>query len=256
MTHGLFEWVDVSVPDLEAGARFYEAVFGWRAEPSRSADGSDTSYRMLRKDGRLAAGMVQTSAAQIPGSGMWNAYVTVDDATVIATRAEGLGAQVVVPPMDIGAHGIMTYIRDPQGAYLGFWEPGTHRGAEAYNESGFLTWNGLATRDFAGSKAFYSELMPEWTFDDLGPEFSMIRLGERENAGLSVLGEEFPIETPTRWRAFFVVDDAHESLRVVEREGGEALGPVVDSPFGPVVRVADPFGAAFLIIGPMDVGES
>jgi predicted enzyme related to lactoylglutathione lyase len=252
MTHGLFEWVDVAVPDLGAGTAFYSAVFGWEAEAVESPEGP-SGYVLFRKDGRLAAGMTLLGG-DAPAA--WTSYVSVDDVGVIADRAAELGAEVVIPPMEVSDAGRMTYLRDPQGASIAFWEAGTHSGAEDFNKPGFLTWNGLGSRDVPGSKAFYSALMPEWTFQDMGTgdaatAFSMIKLGDRDNAGLGALSDEFSPDTPTHWRVFFVVDDARVSLGVVEANGGKAIGPVVDSEFGPVVRVADPFGAAFLIIGPM-----
>ncbi len=252
MTHGLFEWVDVAVPDLDAGIAFYSAVFGWDAQPV--AEGP-AGYVMFYKDGQLAAGMSLLGAgSDAPAS--WTSYVSVDDVGVIAARAAELGAEVVIAPMDVSDAGRMTYLRDPQGASIGFWEAGTHTGADAFNRPGFLTWNGLGSRDVPGSKSFYSTLMPEWDFHDSGTDevpFWMIKVGERDNAGLGALSDEFSADTPTHWRVFFVVDDARTSLGVVEANGGQAIGPVVDSGFGPVVRVADPFGAAFLIIGPMVV---
>jgi len=251
MTHGLFEWVDVSVPDTDAATEFYTRLFGWTVETP-----ADTGYSMFRKDGKLAAGM----AAMPPGSerpGTWNSYVTVDSVVAISERASQLGATILVPPGPVGDAGQMTYLQDPQGALLGFWQPGTHRGAEAYNEPGFLTWNGLGTRDVVGSKAFYSALMPEWTFEGVddgeNSGFTMIKLGDRDNAGLGALTDNSPPDTPSHWRVWFVVDDARASLDVVEEAGGVGLGPVVDSSYGPLVRVADPSGASFMIIGPMTV---
>ena len=254
MTHGLFEWVDVAVPDLDAGIAFYSAVFGWDAQPVDSAEGH-AGYVMFYKDGQLAAGMSLLGAgSDTPAS--WTSYVSVDDVGVIAARALELGAEVIVAPMDVSDAGRMTYLRDPQGASIGFWEAGTHTGADAFNRPGFLTWNGLGSRDVPGSKSFYSTLLPEWEFHDSGTDdapFWMIKVGDRDNAGLGALSDEFSPDTPTHWRVFFVVDDARTSLGVVEANGGQAIGPVVDTGFGPVVRVADPFGAAFLIIGPMAV---
>jgi predicted enzyme related to lactoylglutathione lyase len=252
MTHGLFEWVDVSVPDMDRGAEFYRQLFGWTSEPSPGTDGSD--YLLFRRDGKLAAGIVLSRT----GRTGWNSYATVDSAEQIAVRAAELGATVAVEPMDVGTAGRMTWIVDPQGAEVGFWEPGDHRGAEAYNEPGFLTWNEVRTRDHDGSRAFYEALMPEWSFHPLEMEqgfYTMIKLGDRDNSAIAPLNPEHFDEGGARWAVWFTVADAAADAERIEGLGGSVLGPVVDTSYGPAVRVADPFGSAFLIIGPMQAPE-
>lgn len=256
MTHGMFGWVDVSVPDLDVGTDFYTGLFGWEAERLESPQGA-SDYVMFRKNGLVAAGMAllspQMQAVGVPP--MWNSYVLVDDVDAIAARSAELGAAVLVPPMDITDAGRMTYVQDPQGAALGFWQPGAHLGAEAYNESGFLTWNELATRDVAGSKQFYSDLMPEWTLRDReydgGFVYTTILLGDQENGGLMAMGDDFPASIPANWGVYFVVDDAYEGAVRAKELGGSLIRQVIDSSFGPIAPVMDPAGAAFMIIGPM-----
>ncbi len=257
MTHGLFGWVDVTVDDLDAGAAFYTGLFGWEAERILSPDG-DSDYVLFRNHGKLASGMALRSPEmreeRLPPT--WNSYVLVDDVDPIADRAADLGATVLVPPMDITDAGRMLYIQDPQGGGLGFWQPGTHHGAEGYNETGFLTWNELATRDVAGSKEFYAALMPEWSMHETeygdGLVYTTIKLGDRDNAGLMEMGVGFPPEIPTHWGVYFVVDDAYAGAARVEELGGTVLREVIESSFGPIAPVADLGGAAFLIIGPMN----
>lgn len=244
--HGLFEWVDVSVPDVGLAAEFYSALFDWTTEPPPGGDGTD--YLVCRRDGKLAAGIALSPS----GRTSWNSYVTVDSADEMAARAATAGATVAVPPMDIGQQGRMTYVVDPQGAGLGFWQPGDHRGADAYNEPGFLTWNELRSGDTAAAKAFYESLMAEWSFSDIdvvGEPYFMIRLGDRDNAAIAPLGKHFG-DAPAHWAVWFTVTDAASDLTRVEALGGSALGPVVQTSYGPAARLADPFGAPFLVIGP------
>ena len=51
--HGLFEWVDLSAPDLATVSVFYSELFGGEC----NAEGGVTEYPRCRKDGRLAAGI-------------------------------------------------------------------------------------------------------------------------------------------------------------------------------------------------------
>jgi predicted enzyme related to lactoylglutathione lyase len=246
--HGLFEWVDVSVPDLDRGLAFYEALFGWEAEVL--ADGGD-DYRLLRKGDRLAAGIVRSGT---PG---WNSYITVDSLEDIRERAEAAGAMIAVPPTGHGDQGRLMWVIDPAGAGIGFWEPGTHRGADAYNEPGFLTWNELRTNDHDGAVGFYEQLFPEWSFHDQGIEgvqYSMVQLGDRLNAAIAPLGEHFD-DMEAHWAVWFTVADAAADVARLGELGGTALGDVVETSYGPAARIADPFGTAFLIIGPMAVPD-
>jgi predicted enzyme related to lactoylglutathione lyase len=245
--HGLFEWVDVSVPDLEAGAAFYSTLFGWTTEPPAGGDGAD--YLMCRKDGRLAAGIVRSPGLE---RGQWNSYVVVDSVDAIAERVGELGGTVLVAPMEVGEQGRMTYVEDLQGARLGFWEPATHQGAEAFNEPGFLTWNEIRTHVKDEAFSFYSALMPEWSFHDFEVEggfYTMVKLGERDNAAIASLSDKFA-DVPPHWVVWFTVEDAESDVARIEALGGAALGPVVQTSYGPAARVADPFGAPFFIIGP------
>ena len=188
------------------------------------------------------------------GSTGWNSYVTVDSADDMARRATDAGATVAVAPMDIGEAGRMTYVVDPQGAGLGFWQPGTHGGAEAFNEPGFLTWNELRTREHGPARSFYERLMTEWEFVDSeladGSMYTMVKLDGRENAAIAPMGDHFGDMSP-HWAVWFTVADARDDVERIEGLGGTVLGPIVETSYGPAARVADPFGTPFLVIGPM-----
>lgn len=246
--HGLFEWVDVSVPDLQRAAEFYSALFGWDVSPPSGTDGSD--YLLCHRDGKLAAGITLSRS----GATGWNSYVTVDSVDEMAQRIEAAGGMILVPPMDVGEAGRMTYMQDPQGAALAFWEGRVHRGAEAYNIPGFLTWNEVRSNDTRASRAFYADLMHEWTFEDQdlddGSLYSMVKLGDRLNAAVAPIGPQFGAAEP-HWAVWFTVDDAPADVARIEELGGSAVGPVVETSYGPAARVADPYGSPFLIIGPM-----
>jgi predicted enzyme related to lactoylglutathione lyase len=82
----------------------------------------------------------------------------------------------------------------------------------------------------------------------------MVRLGDRENAAIAPLGEHFG-ETPPHWAVWFTVDDAAHDLERAQQLGGDALGSVVETSYGPAARIADPFGTPLLVIGPMAAPE-
>jgi len=79
----------------------------------------------------------------------------------------------------------------------------------------------------------------------------MVELGDRLNAAVAPLGEHFA-DMGSHWAVWFTVEDAAADAARVEGLGGAALGPVVETSYGPAVRLADPFGTPFLVIGPME----
>ncbi len=219
-----------------------------------SPDGA-SDYVMFRNNGKMAAGMVLLSHGSRRGA--------TDVELVRSRRRRGTDRDPGrragcdrARPAD-GHHGCRKDDVHPgsPGAALGFWQPGTHRGAEGYNETGFLTWNELTTRDVAGSKEFYAALMPEWSMHerefDGGFVYTTIKLGDRENAGVMEMGKGFPPEVLTNWGVYFVVDDAYAGAVRVEELGGTVIREVIESSFGPIAPVADSDGAVFMIIGPM-----
>lgn len=50
-------------------------------------------------------------------------YVNVDDIEAYIAKAQGLGAKVVVPKVDIPGYGSFAWIADPDGNTVGLWQP-------------------------------------------------------------------------------------------------------------------------------------
>src|SRR5204862_9330 len=77
---------------------------------------------------------------------------------------------------------------DPAGATLCLWQPGRTIGAGRVNEPGCLTWNELHVPDIGAAASFYGELFG-WTTEAMqtgsGPEYHVIRNGERSNGGIT-----------------------------------------------------------------------
>ena len=69
-----------------------------------------------------------------------------------------------------------------------------------------------------------------------------------ERGGEAVAGRMKSSEGAPHWRTFFAVEDLDAALaRLGPLEGKLLEGPIV-TPYGPVARVADPYGAVFLIM--------
>ncbi len=243
--HGRFTWSDAAVPDLEAGKAFYAALFGWEADEV-------PGYVMFRLRGNVVAGMGQLSEARRAEGfdPLWSSYVNVESADDIAVRAAGLGATVLVPPMDIQGAGRMTYIADPAGAKLGFWQPDGHEGAGSFNEVGEMAWNELATRDPAAASDFYPSLLPWKLREEAGPDgavsYRTILLDGRPNGGIYALGG--PAEVDSHWAVYFSVANTDDFVSEAILRGGQAVAGPFDTPFGRVAGIADDQGASFRVI--------
>jgi predicted enzyme related to lactoylglutathione lyase len=106
----------LNTSDPEAAARFYEALFGWRAE---EVSGGDQRYWGIYNGDRLNAGMMQLPPGA-PAPPHWLVYFGSEDADVDAGRIGELGGQVMVPPTDVPGGRILV-AQDPQGAVFGLF---------------------------------------------------------------------------------------------------------------------------------------
>lgn len=112
-------------PDPDAGAAFYGAVFGWRADPA-----PDAPLWFLRLPGYAGApgrgvpdDVVAVMAPAGPGvPPHWAVSMRVDDVDATAALAAELGGTIVVPPVDAAAHRSAA-IADPQGGVIALVAP-------------------------------------------------------------------------------------------------------------------------------------
>ena len=221
LAHGTIGWADVAVPDMDAGAAFYKGLFGWDAV----AAGADSfPYTMFARDGKLVAGMGELGAEQIEAGQppVWSSYIIVDDVDAIFAKAVELGATPIMEPMDVMDTGRMFFVIDPVGAAIGFWQSGTHDGAEVFNEPNTMSWNEIASRDVDSAISFYTELLG-WgaeTMDMDGFPYTMLKVGDRSNGGAYDMTGIVPDEIPAHWLAWFVVEDCEASAATVEELGG------------------------------------
>jgi predicted enzyme related to lactoylglutathione lyase len=109
-------YLEIPAADVEASARFYETVFGWksrsRGDGQRAFD--DTTGAV---SGTWVLGRPPQSEAGIL------TYVMVDSIEATLAKAVTLGARVVTPRTPIGASGsaFATFL-DPAGNLLGLYQ--------------------------------------------------------------------------------------------------------------------------------------
>lgn len=250
LAHGTVGWADVAVSDMTAGAAFYKGLFGWETQVGESED--DFPYSMFTKDGRTVAGMGELGPDQIAAGQppVWSSYVIVDNADETFARALELGATPIMEPMDVLDAGRLCFISDPVGAAIGFWQSGTHDGAEVFNEPDTMSWNELASRDVDAAVSFYIDLLG-WTAEAMnvdGFAYTMLKVGGRANGGAYDLTGIAPDEVPAHWLTWFVVEDCEAAAKSAADLGGTIQRAPSETGIGVSAVVSDPFGATFGII--------
>ncbi len=113
---GALAWNELYTNDTEAAARFYTGLFGWSVNKTASADGGE--YTEYRLGGASAAGMmaIRKEWGEVPPN--WAVYFAVADLDASLDKANSLGANVVMSPMEVEHVGRFAFLCDPQGAHL------------------------------------------------------------------------------------------------------------------------------------------
>ena len=242
---GTPSWVDLGTSDLEGAIAFYSGLFGWQVE---IGDPEMGRYSMATLRGKTVAGLADQQA---PGPVFWTTYVSVDDLDDVLARVTKAGGTIVVPAMQIMDAGRMAVTEHPSGAFLSYWEPGQHIGAELVNEPGTLCWNELTTRDPDGAVTYFREVLG-WEAKALeGSDesyYEWLRGGTSVGGMMPMVGDMWPADLPNHWMVYFAVDDTDATAARCAELGGVVSVPPTDIPVGRFAVLNDPQGAAFSVI--------
>ena len=108
--------VELSANDPAASAKFYSDLFGWESHEVPGSNYWVFSTEENRGGGFNAIGDAGGMDVK-PGTVV--IYVHSEDIEADLSRAEQLGAQVIMPKMDIGEFGWIGVFRDPTGNLVG-----------------------------------------------------------------------------------------------------------------------------------------
>jgi predicted enzyme related to lactoylglutathione lyase len=144
--------------------------------------------------------------------------------------------------------GRMSFVLDPSGAAVAFWQANQHIGATRVNEAGTITWNELITTD-PGAARFYEQVLGLTTSTmDMGQ--GVYTLFEAGGAQVGGTTEPQMPGVPNHWHVYFAVNDADAAVATVRESGGSVVVEPFDSPVGRMAVLQDPQGALFSIIKP------
>ena len=114
---GSMTWNDLGTTDMDASARFYEQLFGWRVEPIPEAGGQ---YSTIWNGDRTNGGIRPLREGEpMP---WWSVYFTVADLDASLATVGDLGGATSVPPREVVPGRRFATVRDPQGAVLNLYE--------------------------------------------------------------------------------------------------------------------------------------
>ena len=259
--NGKVVWRDLLTNTPEASRRFYGELFDWEFEPPRVfiGVGGGDSYMLIRHDGKLIGGMVDTNAlGRKENISQWITTISVADVDAAVARVAGAGGKVVNVPESIGDRGRMAVIEDATGALFALIQAKDGDPADAEPVRNGWLWDELWTSDVDRATGFYAAVLGfRHTDHELGKaarDYRVLRYGDKPRAG--VLKNPFENERPV-WVNYIRVDDPSAVTARVESLGGRVIVEAQARPIGgEVAFIAGPSGAGVALqTWPLDKGE-
>lgn len=245
-----FCWAELGTTDAAAAKSFYSGLFGWQAADVPLPQGG--TYTMLQIDGHNVAALSQLSQDELAAGSrpFWSSYISVSDVDKAAEKAEAAGAKLFIGPFDVMDSGRMAIIQDPDGAYVGLWQPQNHIGAQLVNYPRTVVWNELAAKDGEKASAFYAEAFG-WTVhtdNNSSPPYTLFVNGKRMAGGMITLDPQWG-DVPPHWATYFAVDDVDETVDRAKGLGASVNVEPFDIPgTGRLAMLQDPQGASFYVM--------
>lgn len=258
---GRFIWYELMTPDVDAAARFYGAVVGWKIPAKGEAQPDGKDFRMIgRSDGGLAGGMLGLTPDMLAHGARptWLAYLHVADVDVAVKAIEADGGKTLMPAMRLPV-GTIAMVTDPMGAPFYVMAPIPPPGepdarSDAFHPSApqHVRWNELASTDLARAKAFYAKHFG-FEFNEVMPMGAMgdYCFVDHNGLRLGAILQQMPQAPSIGWLLYFGVSSVAKAQAAIDAGGGKLLRDAHQVPGGDWVLLAtDPQGAPFGIVGP------
>jgi predicted enzyme related to lactoylglutathione lyase len=114
-------WTELMTKDAVKAGDFYAKLLPWSTEAMNMPDAPP--YTIFKRGDASAGGMMQIQPEMGPIPPHWLSYFMVDDTDAKLSKAQELGAQVLVPPTNIPNMGRFAIVKDAQGAAFGLFGP-------------------------------------------------------------------------------------------------------------------------------------
>lgn len=246
--NGKVVWRDLLTNTPKASRRFYGELFGWEFEQPRLfvGVGSGDSYMLIRHNGKLIGGMVDTNAlGKTENISQWITTISVADLDAAVERAAGAGGKVVNAPESIGDRGRMAVVEDSTGALFAMIQTKEGDPADSEPAHNDWLWDELWTSDVDSATGFYGTVIGfEYTdheIENVDRDYRVLTYADKPRAG--VLRNPFENERPV-WVNYIRVEDPVAVTAKVDRLGGRVLVEAQVRPVGgEVAFIAGPSGA-------------
>lgn len=242
-------WIDISTNDVEGSKAFYAALFGWEWEDQHDPEGNFI-YSIARKGGHMVCGLGPAPQEMVDMGipTVLNTYLSVESVDKSHDDAVNAGATTIIEPFDVMDTGRMAYIADPQGAHVGLWQAGTHKGAQLVNAPCAYTWAELFVPDTEAALKFYDAAVGLGSMSqDMGNDFvyNMFTVGDEPVGGTLPPPME---EVPPHWHVYFGAEDTDACVAKIQELGGSIVAGPMDTPVGKMATVHDATGGTFSVI--------
>ena len=235
-------WMDLVSSDGDASASFYTELFGWAVRETPELPG----YRYFDLDGRAVGGLMTNQAEWGTPDG-WSVFLKTDDAAATAAAARQHGGAVLMEPMAVEPNGTFVIVRDPGGATISGWQPGTESGFGVLREAGSPTHFELHTQSFDAAVAFYRDVFGwgDHVMEAPGFRYATFADMSEPHAGIMDDAAAGMSEEAPRWAVYFGTDDADATVERAVSLGAIVLMAPEDTPYGRLAVLRDPTGAEF-----------
>ena len=252
---GKIVWHDLLTNDPKASQEFYRELFGWEFESVGSAAGlsSNSAYTLIRHNGRLIGGMIDTVALNNKDDiSQWVVLMSVEDIDAATARFATDGGEVITPPIDLQRRGRMAIVRDAEGALLALLQTRDGDPADREAKIGDFLWDELWTTDVDGATTFYEDVAGlNTTIKDIdedqesGASYRLLKAGDKPRVGIM----SNPLEgLKPVWVSYIRVDNPAAITERVTGLGGQVIVDARSRPIGgEVAFIAGPSGAGIAL---------
>lgn len=252
---GKIIWRDLLTNDPEGSQRFYAELFGWQFESIGAASGfsSNSAYTLIRHNGRLIGGMIDTVALNGRDDiSQWVVLMSVDDIDAAAAKFSTAGGEVITPSTDLQRRGKLAVVGDAEGAILGLLQTRDGDPADRRPEIGEFLWDELWTTDVDRATAFYEDVAglkaADWDVDEdqeAGATYRLLKAGDTPRFGIM----PNPLEgLGPVWVSYIRVEDPAAITARASDLGGRVIVEARNRPLGgEVAFIAGPSGAGIAL---------
>ena len=252
---GKIIWRDLLTNDPAASQKFYGELFGWEFESVGEASNlrSNSAYTLIRHNGKLIGGMVDTLALNGRDDiSQWVVLMAVEDLDARVATVSANGGEIVAPPTDLQDRGRLALVRDAEGALLGLLETRDGDPLDSEPEVGSFLWDELWTSDVQSAATFYNGvagLAPDSVDIDTDREtaatYSLLKAGDTPRAG--ILPNPLDGLDPV-WVSYIRVESPAAITSRVAELGGRIIVEAQPRPLGgDVAFIAGPSGAGIAL---------